>query len=151
MTRNDPHPSFTPDPLSENRKVFLMKYSESKAAKEQIFLTPPYILKRYEGWFDPCPHPRPDNFDGLQVSWGERAFVNPPWGNVRPWVEKAILESGKGCVVHMLLPARPTACWFYDLILPNADVEWIRGRVPYQRVRDGQIVCLESCFVKLAQ
>ena len=124
-----------------------MKYPGNKSDKEQVFLTPSSILKRYDGWFDPCPHPRPVDFNGLEMSWGEKAFVNPPWGNIRPWVEKAILESGKGCVVHMLIAAKPTTRVFHDLIFPNADVEWIRGRVPYHRVRDGQTVCLESCLV----
>ena len=125
-----------------------MKYPGNKWDKAQAYLTPLSILENYEGWFDPCPHPRPDDFDGLEMSWGGKAFVNPPWGNIRPWVEKAMLESGQGCIVHMLIAAKPTTRVFHDLIFPNADVEWIRGRVPYHRVRDGQTVCLESCFVK---
>ena len=127
-----------------------MRYPGVKSDKEQIFLTPASIMSKYEGWLDPCPHPRPSGFDGLQMDWGEKAFVNPPWGNIRPWVEKALTESGKGCEVHMLLPAKPTTRVFQDIIFPNAEVEWIRGRVPYHRLRDGTTVCLESCFVKFA-
>ena len=124
-----------------------MKYQGNKSDEEQVFLTPPSILEKYNGWFDPCPHPRPDELDGLEVSWGEKAFVNPPCGNIRPWAEKAILESGKGCIVHMLIAAKPTTRVLHDLIFPNADVEWIRGRVPYHRVRHGKTVELKSCFV----
>ena len=127
-----------------------MKYPGNEADEEQIFLTPPAILKQYDGWFDPCPHPRPHDFDGLQVSWGKNAFVNPPWRNIRPWVEKALLESGKGCRVHMLIAAKPTTRVFHELIFPNAEIEWIRGRVPYHRVRDGKTVSLESCMTKFA-
>ena len=97
---------------------------------------------------DPCPHPRPEGFDGLQVDWGKKAFVNPPWGYIRPWVEKALVERGKGCCVHMLIAAKPTTRVFHDLIFPNADVEWLRGRVPYHRVRDQKTVSLESCMVR---
>lgn len=124
-----------------------MKYPVNKSDKEQIYLTPSIILKRYDGWMDPCPHPRPSDFDGLQVDWGEKAFVNPPWGHIRPWVEKALEQCRKGCIVHMLLAAKPTTSVFHDLIFPNACVEWIRGRLPYYRVRDGKIVSLESCLV----
>ena len=127
-----------------------MKYPGDRADQEHILLTPCSILAQYEGWFDPCPHPRPEGFDGLQMSWGEKAFVNPPWRDVRPWVEKALLESGEGCCVHMLLAAKPTTRVFHHLIFPNAEVEWIRGRVPYHRVRDGKTLSLESCLIKLA-
>ena len=128
-----------------------MRYPGTKSDKEQFFLTPSKFLGNYEGWFDPCPHPRQHGFNGLDVSWGDKAFVNPPWGNIRPWVEKTILESGKGCIVHMLLPAKPTTRVFHDLIFANADVEWIRGRVPYHRVKDNKTVELESCFVKFSR
>ena len=125
-----------------------MRYPGVKSDKEQIFLTPASIMSKYEGWLDPCPHPRPSGFDGLQVDWGEKAFVNPPWGNVRPWVEKALLERRKGCCVHMLIAAKPTTRVFHDLIFPNAEVEWLRGSVPYHRLTDGTTVSLESCLVK---
>ena len=82
-------------------------YRKKKAAPtQQVYLTPEDIKSRYTDWFDPSPHPRPA-WDGLQVSWGERAFCNPPWCNIRPWVEKALQERDKGCVVHMLTPQRP--------------------------------------------
>ena len=125
-----------------------MRYPGDKQDREQIFLTPPEILERYAEWMDPCPHPRPQDFDGLQIDWAERTFVNPPWGNIRPWVEKALVECDKGCSIDMLIAAKPTTRVFHDLIFPNAAVEWIKGRVPYLRVRDGKIVSLESCWVR---
>ena len=84
-----------------------MRYPGTKIDKEQLFLTPKSIMSKYATFFDPSPHPRPDGFDGLRVDWGEHAFVTPPWGNIRPWVEKAILEREKGCCVHMLIAASP--------------------------------------------
>ena len=125
-----------------------MKYPGRKTDKEQIHLTPPSILEQYDGWMDPCPHPRPYGFDGLQADWREKAFVNPPWGHIRPWMEKALLERSKGCCVHMLIAAKPTTRVFHELIFPNAEVEWICGRVPYHRLRDQKTVNLESCMVR---
>ena len=124
----------------------MMKYPGNKSDTDHIYLTPSTLLESYDGWMDPCPHPRPSGFDGLQVDWGETAFVNPPWGHIRPWVEKALEQSKKGRTVHMLLAAKPTTSVFHDLIFPNAEVVWIRGRIPYRRVRDDKIVFLESCL-----
>mgnify|MGYP001464948791 CR=1 FL=1 len=125
-------------------------YRKTKTpATQQVYLTPQDIKGRYTDWFDPCPHPRPV-WDGLQVSWGEHAFCNPPWGNIRPWVEKALQERERenGCVVHMLLPpATSTATW-HDLIFPQATrIIFLRRYTPYLRVSDGKTVAMPSCIV----
>ncbi len=55
--------------------------------------------------FDPCPCPKPDDFDGLTCEWGQRNYVNPPFGSIMhqgkkkgptAWVRKAIDEWRKG-------------------------------------------------------
>jgi len=61
-----------------------------KAPGDQIYLTPESILDRYKGWYDPAPHHRPPDFDGLSVEWGQRSFVNPPWGNLSPWINSVL-------------------------------------------------------------
>ena len=116
------------------------------APTQQVYLSPPDIKSRYVDWFDPCPHLRPA-WDGLEVSWGQHAFVNPPWGNIRPWVEKALLERDKGCVVHMLIPpATSTATW-RDLIFPqSSQIIFLRRYTPYLRVSDGKTVAMPSCI-----
>ena len=123
-------------------------YRKKKAAPtQQVYLTPEEIKSRYTDWFDPSPHPRPA-WDGLQVSWGERAFCNPPWCNIRPWVEKALHERDEGCAVHMLIPpATSTATW-HDLIFPQASqIIFLRRYTPYLRVSDGKTVAMPSCIV----
>ncbi len=104
---------------------------------EQAYLSPPSIVQEYADWHDVCPHPRPEGFDGLAIDWTDhgRIFCNPPWGNVRPWVEKAIQESSKGCRVHMLLPADTSTRVFHELLLPCAQIEFIQGQVKFWHVR----------------
>lgn len=82
--------------------------------------------------FDPCP-PNPDglrDFDGLG-DWKERNYVNPPYSDKTRWIQKAIAEMKKGHLTVMLLPVDTSTSWFHDLVLPNAEIRWIRGRVHF--------------------
>ena len=68
--------------------------------------------------------------DGLAQDWhGHRVWCNPPYSDIRPWVEKAWAEHRAGCaVIVMLLPANRTEQgWWQDLIEPFRD-----GRGPIQ-------------------
>ncbi len=70
--------------------------------------------------FDPCPNPRPEDFDGLIVEWGKSNWVNPPfWGGVTAWVRKAIAEHRKGKTVVLILPLDK---WVRVLIKEGAEI-----------------------------
>jgi phage N-6-adenine-methyltransferase len=78
--------------------------------------------------------------NGLIQDWTtERVWCNPPFSDLRPWVEKATVAHASGCpLVVMLLPANRTEQGFWhDLIEPKRDrgkgleVEFIRKRVRF--------------------
>lgn len=76
---------------------------------KHYWLTPPDLMKKLDDEFhfdyDPCPHPRPDGFDGLNVEWGKRNWVNPPFtSGVMAWVHKAIAEREAGNMSVIILP-----------------------------------------------
>lgn len=77
--------------------------------KKLYWKTPPKMMAelqaRYDFDFDPCPHPRPEGFDGLEIEWGKRNWVNPPFtGGVMKWVRKAIAERDDGNMSVVILP-----------------------------------------------
>lgn len=85
--------------------------------------------------FDPCPLGNPENIDGLNIAWGKRCFVNPPYGKeIRKWLEKALNEIsiGNSELSVFLLPAYTDVKWFHEIVLINADeVRFIKGRLKF--------------------
>jgi hypothetical protein len=100
------------------------------------WITPPEFYKKLDEEFhfdfDPCPYPMP-SWNGLEINWGKRNYVNPPYGReIGKWVHKGFVESRKGKLVVMLLPARTDTKWFHNIILAShADIRFIPGRLKF--------------------
>jgi phage N-6-adenine-methyltransferase len=94
--------------------------------------------------------------DGLTKPWTGNVWCNPPYSDIRAWVEKAWDEwGGHDPIIHslrltrgqapwrisMLLPANRTEqSWWQDLVEPFRDqpdsplrVEFLRGRMRFDR------------------
>ena len=78
--------------------------------EKHYWVTPPEMLVALDAEFhfdfDPCPHPRPDGFDGLVVPWGKRNWVNPPFTgpNWADWTRKASAERENGKISVFIVP-----------------------------------------------
>lgn len=83
------------------------------------WITPPDLMEKlnneFKFDFDPCPFPRPENFDGLVVDWGKSNWVNPPFTGMAKvpgkrkigpmaWARKAIQEKEKGNTSILIFP-----------------------------------------------
>jgi len=79
--------------------------------------------------FDPCP-PNPE-FDGLNVSWKDRNFVNPPYKNLADWVKKSYEESKTGKTCVMLIPSRTDTRWWHDYVMKASEIRFIKGRLKF--------------------
>ena len=82
---------------------------------QRYWLTPPDIYKKLDDEFhfdfDPCPYPKPDNYNGLEVNWGLSSYANPPfhrYNGIGPtsFVRKAIAENKLGKTVVLTLPTQ---------------------------------------------
>lgn len=83
----------------------------------EYWLTPPDLYQKLDrefGFdFDPCPYPKPLDFDSLKMDWGQVNYVNPPFrkkdgGGFGPtaWVRKGIEENKKGKTVVFAIPTQ---------------------------------------------
>jgi phage N-6-adenine-methyltransferase len=89
--------------------------------------------------------------DGLAQSWArERVWCNPPYSDIRPWVEKAWDEwrlTPRPAAIVMLLPANRTEqAWWQDLVEPHRrqrtigfSVEFLRGRLRFIEPGDDEV------------
>ena len=113
---------------------------------KHYWLTPPELfrklLERFHFTFDPCPYPKPDDFDGLTCEWGTSNYVNPPFGSIMhngkkkgptAWARKAIEENKKGKRVVMVYPIDK---WVLMLLAAGATVENL-GDVKWLATEDG--------------
>lgn len=82
--------------------------------------------------FDPCP--LRDNL-AFVSHWGRRAFVNPPYSDIRRFMEKALLEIGGGRtdVAVFLVPSRTDTRWWHEIVLPKAkEIRFVKGRLRFK-------------------
>ena len=94
------------------------------------YKTPDWILNMFKDWFDPCPL-HATHLTGLEIAWGFKTFVNPPYSNPLPWVEKAIEENKKGKMIAMLLRVDTSTKWFAKLIEADAEILWFSKRLKF--------------------
>ena len=82
----------------------------------------------YEGVVDGTEKDIPSNVDLLKTDWYDSTFAIADHSNIENWIKKACVETGKGKVVVMLLPARTNRKWFHTYVLEKADeVRFIQG------------------------
>lgn len=115
---------------------------------KHYWLTPPDLMAtlqaEYGFDFDACPHPKPDDFDGLTCEWGQSTYVNPPFGSIiqdgkkkgpTAWARKAIAESEKGKRVVLVYPIDK---WVLMLLAHGAKVSNL-GDVRWLATEDGSV------------
>jgi len=84
--------------------------------------------------FDPCP-PNP-KFNGLNIEWGKRNFVNPPYGTeIKKWIKKGYEEHLKNKTVVFLIPSRTDTIYWHDYIMKANEIRFIKGRLCFDDLK----------------
>lgn len=124
---------------------------------KNYWMTPPELYKQlneeFNFDFDPCPYPKPELFNGLEVDWGNSNYVNPPFrkadGNGKgptAFIRKAIEESKNGKTSVILVPVQS----YVNLLLEAGAELRSMGRVRWlhtqskEPCKDPSPIC---CFV----
>jgi len=109
-------------------------------AHSDNWATPDWLYKQLDDEFhfdyDPCPlHCEVDN-SHIFSKWGKSNFVNPPYSRAlkEKFIIKANYEAGKGNVCVMLLPVSTSTKIFHDIIYPNAEIRFLKGRVAFKGI-----------------
>ena len=129
-------------------RVFL---NGNKKDGKHYWLTPQsvydFIAENYgydrSNLYDPCPFPKPLEYDGLQEDWGQVSYVNPPFGVVdsngkkigaTAWFRKAKEECLKSKLVFFVFPIHN---WLVEaMIFCGASVHHL-GNVKWLATEDG--------------
>ena len=73
--------------------------------------------------------------DGLMQNWdGETVWCNPPYGRrIADWIYKAAVSEA---TTVLLVPARTDVKWFHEIVIPHAEVRFIKGRLKFGNSKD---------------
>tara|TARA_Y100001938_G_C8100800_1_gene441571 strand:- start:974 stop:1462 length:489 start_codon:yes stop_codon:yes gene_type:complete len=107
------------------------------------FSTPQWVLDMFPRAFDPCPfNPEWDetHFNGLVDEWPDSGliFINPPYSNVMPWIERAFNHKfecnmkGSKVTIVMLLKHDSSTKWFAKLQECGAKFLMFQGRLAFE-------------------
>ena len=76
--------------------------------------------------------------NGLLQSWFGICWMNPPYGReLAKWIYKAAKEQKNGVTTVALIPARTNTGWWHDIIMPKAEIRFIRGRPKFGNAKEG--------------
>jgi site-specific DNA-methyltransferase (adenine-specific) len=90
------------------------------------------------------------DFNGLDVEWRERNFVNPPYGReIGKWLKKGFEEANKGKLVVFLIPSRTDTAWWHDFVMKAKEIRFIKGRLRFDNQKGS--APFPSCVVIFKQ
>ena len=118
------------------------------ASKKQEYETPKKLFDKLNEEFnftiDVCAdthNKKVENFyseedNALTKDWNGVCWMNPPYKDLKIWVEKAYKESLKGAIVVCLIPARTNTNWWHEYCM-KGEIRFIKGRPKFKGCKYG--------------
>lgn len=113
----------------------MIRDGSKNGIKNDSWKTDKWILDMFPNHYDPCPYNSKWDIDGLESDWSTEwlIFINPPYSNPLPWVEKAIAHKKEhNNTIVMLLKHDSSTKWYRLLHEAGANFLMIAGRLKYQ-------------------
>jgi hypothetical protein len=151
--------------MTQTNKLIALgdEFIDTSSRKDQrhYWLVPPEFINNlnheFRFDFDPCPFPRPDGFDGLEVEWGNCNWVNPPFTGMAKvpgkrkigpmaWARKALAEKEKGKTSVLIFPIYQVRVISF-LEDKGAEVRYA-GKIRWLSVEDGSANPAESSSIQ---
>ena len=76
--------------------------------------------------------------DGLETDWVGNIYINPPYSNIAPFIEKGIKELEKGNAKNLvyLIPIRSDTKYWHNLIMPFAsEIRFVKARLNFNEMK----------------
>lgn len=114
-------------------RSYLQKHDKIKYSNH--WATPIEIYEHYINvleYYDPCKlYDDSFNLKDYTKDYGNM-FINPPYENIKDWVNYAITYSYiHNRNVTLLIPSRTDTKYFHDLLNYGVDLEFIKGRLKF--------------------
>ena len=107
-----------------------------------------YNLFNEYAFYDPCPYM--SKKDNLKEKWQPYCFINPPYSQIKIWINTIIekLEKNEIEVLYLLIPSRTDTKYFHRLVsLPyKIDVVFIKGRLKFSNSNSAPF---PSCLIRI--
>lgn len=78
-----------------------------------------------------CPRFFTEKDNALVQPWEGRCFMNPPYSNVSPWLEKAVAETKRGVTTVALLKHDHSTGWWKKWVEPYGKVHYWPHRIKF--------------------
>lgn len=111
-----------------------LEHKDNWATPREIY---DVLNAEFEFDFDPCPLNHDISlWDGLTIEWGLSNFINPPYSRrlKEGFIKRAYEESKKGALCVLLLPVSTSTKIFHEIIYPNAEIRFLKGRISFEGV-----------------
>lgn len=109
-------------------RVVFSSHSDEWRTPESVYNA---LNEEFSFDYDPCP--LGDNLAFIQP-WGKRCFVNPPYSDIKRFLQRAIheIKAGHTEIAVFLIPSRTSNAWWHDYVMPHAsEIRFIRGRLKF--------------------
>jgi len=110
-------------------KLFQSKKSDNWATPKKLYKE---LNDEFNFDFDPCP--LNSDFNGLELEWGKRNFINPPYSNVIGFLKKSHYEltNGKAELCVFLTFSNTDTKWFHNFCYGFGELRFIKGRLKFE-------------------